>query len=115
MRPDIGLAYDDEPRLLECGEQFSPGSQFQMFGEIGKQQPAFSTRLQMCGQSIEESIQHSALGIVNRLFKGRGGPRRYPWRVTDHESGLALWKQIRLHNLHLITQAKPLEILAGAG
>lgn len=68
--PDIGLSRDDEPCLLEGGEEFVPGSQCQMFGEIGEQEPTFSARLQVGGQPTEESIQHPAFGIVDRLFKG---------------------------------------------
>ncbi len=36
VRPDIGPADDDKPCLFECGQQFGPGSQCQMFGEIGE-------------------------------------------------------------------------------
>ena len=97
MRPDIGLADDDESRLFKCSEQFCPGPQFQMFGEVREQQPAFSSRFQMRGQAIEESVQHSTLRIVDRLFDGRGGPCRDPRRVADYELSLALGKEIGLH------------------
>ena len=51
MRPDIGLAEDDEPGLIERGEQLCPGSQFQMFGQVGQQEPAFSSRFQVSCQT----------------------------------------------------------------
>ena len=47
MRPDIGLAEDDESGLIEHGEQLRPGSQFQMFGQVGQQEPALSSRFQV--------------------------------------------------------------------
>ena len=33
MRTDIGLADNDEPCLIKCGEPFCPGSQFQVLGK----------------------------------------------------------------------------------
>ena len=44
IRSDIGFADDDEACLFKGCEQFRSRSQFQMFGKIRGQQPAFSFR-----------------------------------------------------------------------
>ena len=115
MRPDIGLAEDDEPGLIERGEQLCPGSQFQMFGQVGQQEPAFSSRFQVSGQPVEKSGQHATLRIVDRLFDRGGRPGRHPRRVADHEWRPALGKEIRLHHFHPIGEPQSLKIRAGTG
>ena len=114
MRPDIGLAEDDEPGLIERGEQLCPGSQFQMFGQVGQQEPAFSSRFQVSGQTAEKAGQHATFRIVDRLFDRGGRPCRDPRRVAEHEWRLAIGEKIRLYDFHSIGQFQPSKIFTGA-
>ena len=55
MRTDISLADHNEPGLFKRGEQLCSGSKFQMFGQVGEQEPAFSLRFQVCRQTVQET------------------------------------------------------------
>ena len=68
----------------------------------------------MRGEPGEEPAQHAALGVVNRLLDGSGGPGRNPRRIADHERRPSFGDKIGLHDFHAPSQIEPRDVLAGA-
>src|SRR3989338_4810611 len=51
-------------------EQFLARAQTQMFGQIGKDQPAFAAGCEVSRQPVEEAEQHATVRVVHRVLNG---------------------------------------------
>lgn len=112
---DVVAAEHDETGFVDPLQQGVARPQPEMLGEIGQDQPALAARLQMRGQPREETAQHAAVRVVDRVFDRRARPGRHPWRVADHERRTAGRKQVGLDDLDLARMAEPRDVLARAG
>ncbi len=70
--PLASPAFLERHRLREPAEQGFAGSQPQMLGEVGKDQPALAASNQMRRQAVNKTTQHAAVRVVDRLFEQGG-------------------------------------------
>src|SRR5579863_3836733 len=106
-RRDIVPAQDAQSRSLEGFEQLSAGPQTEALRQVGKDQPPLTAKLQMLGQRPQESVQHSAFGIVDSVLHGRARPRGDPWRVADNERRATFRKEVCLHHVDALRKPEP--------
>jgi hypothetical protein len=96
-------------------QEFVARTQFEVFGDIGNDQPAFAARCQVRGQSAEKAAQHARIGVVDRVFDGRTRLRRQPGRIADNQRGTAGREQIGFDDLHFCGQPEFFDIFRRAG
>ena len=88
-RADVHAFHHFQLGCLESCEQIGPRAQSQVFGDIGQDEPAFPTGFEMRAQAIQETSQHTAVWIINRMFYRCAGTSRNPWRIANDKCGFA--------------------------
>ena len=75
LRLRIQPVYDFEARGIDGGQQPGARAQAQVLGKVRQDQPALALGLQVRGQAVEETQQHAAVFVVQRMFDRRAGAR----------------------------------------
>ncbi len=69
----------------------------------------------MLGQAVEEATEHRAVRVVDRVLDRRRRPGGNPRRIAHDQRCPALREEVRLHDLHPVAVAEPVEVRPRAG
>src|SRR5258706_12188722 len=95
-RTHVDAINDLQPRALDRVDELPARPKAEMLREIGKDQPALATGLEVRWQRVQESPQHAAFRIVDPVLQRRARARRYPRGVANHERRAPSGKQVCL-------------------
>ena len=97
--PGVNLVHHGQTRCLDGRQEFAARPESETLGQVGQDQPSFTSRLKVRGQSVQESAEHAAVRVVDALFHRGGGPGWNPGRVADDEVRAPVGEEAGSHNV----------------
>lgn len=106
---------DEQGGRLKKGRQEAGGTQAEVFGEVGHDEPDFAVRVEVCRRAVQEAAQHGVAGVVEGGFDGGCGFGGQPGRVAEDEVGASFGEEVGFLYADVVCKTEAADVGAGAG